>query len=255
MSDDLIPGLGDPASATIFNTFEDIEHLIAPKDNKGVPKYDPSKIAITARRRAGDVNMGQLMQICGDAIDQGDAANPPDLWDVSNTAVAEGGEKDTQQLEARRAMLQYTVEFLWRSTDRGGLRGAAGLLLLPTVQRKVPVARESSSAPAETPAPSETSSAEAARLPAATSTPSPTTPETTEHILPPPNETTTAPSQETPSKRARIQEATSSATAQAGTGTGLRGGEELPMLTEITIRSQVSLYTRWHTRLFPYTDI
>ena len=253
MTDALIPGLSDPALAITFGTFEDVTALVAPKV-KGIPLYAPNKIALTARRLAGDVTMGQLLQICGDAIDQGDGTGPPDLWEINNTAVAAGGEPAVRQLAARRALLQSTVEFLWRSTDRGGLRGAAGLLLLPTVRREVPAASASPPVPAETPAPSETSPAEAARPIEAASTSSPTTPETTGHIHHQPSETATTPAQETPSKRARLQEATSSATERAGAGSGLRGAEELPMLTDITIRSQVSLDTCWHTQFPAYRD-
>ena len=91
MTDALISGLNDPALVITFDTFEDVTALVAPKD-KGTPLYEPNKTALTARRRAGDVTMGQLMQICGDAIDQGDGTGPSDLWDINNTAVAEGGE-------------------------------------------------------------------------------------------------------------------------------------------------------------------
>ena len=56
-------------------------------------------IAVSTRRRASEVTtVGQLMQVCGESVEQGGASDPPCLWEVSNAAVAEKGEPVEVQL-------------------------------------------------------------------------------------------------------------------------------------------------------------
>ena len=173
--------------------------------------------------------MVQLMQICGDAIEQGNALDPPNLWD--------------------------TQEFLWRSTYRGGVRGAAGLLLLPTVRSEASVASVTPPTQAGASAPSGASPVEAAPLPEAAPTPAPRTPEITQHTHHHPVETTTAFPEEAPTKRARLLETTSRADQRAPAGSGPRDAEELPMLIDITIRpkankhNHINTYTRSSARV------
>ena len=65
--------------------------------------------------------MGQLMQVCGESVEEGDASDPPDLWEVRNAAVAEGGEAVEVQLP-RLALVQHMVELLWRQCQPRGAR-------------------------------------------------------------------------------------------------------------------------------------
>lgn len=73
MVDTLIPGLSDPASVIIFDKFQDVTDLVTRKAG-GVQRYDPGKIAVSTRHRVSDRSMGQLMQICGESIEQDDVA-------------------------------------------------------------------------------------------------------------------------------------------------------------------------------------
>ena len=78
MADTLIPGLSDPSSVIIFDTFRDIVDLVAPEID-GLRRFNPNMIAVSTRRRASNVAMGQLMQACGESVEQGGALDPSDL--------------------------------------------------------------------------------------------------------------------------------------------------------------------------------
>lgn len=60
------------------------------------------------------------------------AYNPPELLAVPITAVSAGGTQSVIFLRTQRALLQATIEYLWQSSDHGGLRAAGLFAVLPT---------------------------------------------------------------------------------------------------------------------------
>ena len=146
---------------------------------------------------------GRLLAVWLKCIGAASADNPPALLSVAITAASAGIAASEFLLRMQRALLQGTLEYLWGSSDQGGLREAGGFAVLPTaLLRHLPDA-ETHNPPASLPSLPRTSTCS-----------------------------------NSPSKRARLDEGSSLAafsTDDAEGAAGARGSPAGTPLTEVTL--------------------
>lgn len=101
-------------------------------EEEGSRVWLPDRVFATAGRAlASSLSVDQLVQACLHVIDTASADNRPALCSVVVAAYSAGGTEAVVLLRTQRALLQATIEYLWRSSDNGGLREAGGFAILP----------------------------------------------------------------------------------------------------------------------------
>lgn len=132
------PPAMDLSTAQPFETMDDVLNTVtAAADEKGLRVWLPAKVLVAPGVLGSSVETDQLIQLCHECVLAADGENPPDLTAIACTAAStEEGQELLALLRTQRALLQATVEFLWRSTNHGRLLRDTGLgfAILPTAR-------------------------------------------------------------------------------------------------------------------------
>ena len=92
----------------------------------------PDNVSVTPGPLANSLSAAQVLQPGVRCISAESSDNPPMLLSVAIAAAKAGGAEVVVLFRTQHAPVQTTIEYLWRSSDNGGLRKAGGLVILPT---------------------------------------------------------------------------------------------------------------------------
>lgn len=139
----------DFSTVSTCATFGDLLETVSMiNEDEGVRVWLPHKILALPGLLASSLDTDKLLQVCLDCVGSAKAECPPLMTAITIEAAVAGGSQPSILLRTQRALMQATVEFLWRAIDHGGMMLASGLVVLPTARRG-PSAWYGGSAPAE----------------------------------------------------------------------------------------------------------